>query len=101
MIDESIDSGTSVSAWTSLHRLRQQRRLVGERDAGVDVEHVGAGLDLGDGVGLDAAEVAGLHLLGEQLAAGRVDPLADHHERAAEPDHHLPGRRAQDGVGHE
>ena len=39
-------------------RVGQDRRLVGERDARVDVEHVGAGLDLGERVALDAAEVA-------------------------------------------
>ena len=56
-----------------------------QRDPGVDVEHVGAGLDLGQGVALDAAEVAGLHLLGQELAAGRVDALADDHERPSKP----------------
>ena len=73
----------------------EDRRLVGERDARVDVEHVGAGLDLGDRVALDAAEVAGLHLLGEQLAAGRVDALADDRERPVEADDDLAGRRAR------
>ena len=48
MIDESIDSGTSVIACTSWIGPGEQRRLVGERDAGVDVEHVGAGRDLGE-----------------------------------------------------
>ena len=67
----------------------QHRRLVGERDAGVDVEHVCAGFDLGDRVGFDPAEVAVLHLLGQQLAAGRVDALADHDEGTLEADHHL------------
>ena len=80
--------------------LGQDRRLVGQRDAGVDVEHVGAGLDLGEHVALDAAEVAGVHLLGQQLAAGRVDALADDHERPVEADDDLAGRRADDGVGH-
>ena len=36
-------------------------------------------------VALDAAEVAGLHLLGQELAAGRVDPLADDDERRSQP----------------
>ena len=69
MIDESIDNGTSVTDCTSWIALREQRRFVGERDAGVDVEHMRAAFDLRDRVGLDAAEVAVLHLLGEQLAA--------------------------------
>ena len=59
-VDERLDE---------LDRPRQDRRLVGERDARVHVEHVGARLDLGDRVALDAAEVAGLHLLGEELPA--------------------------------
>ena len=99
-MEESIDSGTSVTRLHELHGSRQQGRLVGQRDAGVDVEHVGAGLDLGHGIGLDAAEVAAHHLLGQQLATGRVDPLADHHERPVEADDDLPGGRAQDRLGH-
>ncbi len=78
----------------------QHRRLVGQRDAGIDVEHVRAGFDLGDRIGFDPAEVAVLHLLGQQLAPGRIDSFADHHEGAFEADHHLPCRRADNGVGH-
>ena len=76
-----------------LDGLGQDRRLVGQRDAGVDVEHVRAGLDLGERVALDPAEVAGLHLLGQQLAAGRVDALADDDERPVEADDDLARRR--------
>ena len=72
-----------------LDRVREDRRLVGERDAGVDVEHLRARLDLRDRVGDDGVEVAGRHLLGELLAAGRVDPLADDDERPVEADHDL------------
>ena len=39
--------GRSVASWTALQHLLQQLGLVDERDAGVDVEHVGAGLGLG------------------------------------------------------
>ena len=67
---------------------------------GVDVEHLGAGLDLGQDVALDAAEVAGLHLLGQGLAPGRVDALADDHERPVEADDDLARRGAEEGVGH-
>ena len=52
-------------------------------------------------VALDAAEVAGAHLLGQQLATGRVDALADDDERPIEADDDLAGRRAEDGVGHD
>ena len=51
-------------------------------------------------VALDPAEVARPHLLGEELAAGRVDPLADDHERPVVADDDLAGRRADDGLGH-
>src|SRR6185295_18159981 len=83
-----------------LDRLRQDGRLVGQRDAGVDVEHVRAGRDLGQDVALHAAEVARLHLLGQDLPPGGVDALADDHERPVRPDHHLAGHRADDGQGH-
>ena len=83
-----------------LDRLPQDRGLVGERDAGVDVEHLRARLDLRDRVGDDGVEVAGLHLLGQHLAAGRVDALADDDERAVEPDHDLLRGRGEDGLGH-
>ena len=66
-----------------LDRLGQDARLVGERDAGVDVEHLRAGLDLGQRVGLDLAVVADRHLGGELLAAGRIDALADDARTAA------------------
>ena len=64
--------------------LGEDRRLVGQRDPRVHVQHVRAGLDLGDRVALDPAEVAGLHLLGQELATGRVDALADDDERPVE-----------------
>ncbi len=83
-----------------MHDLGQDRRLVGQRNAGVDVQHVGAGLDLGDGVALDGREVAGGHLRGELLAAGRVDPLADDAERLVEADDDLLLVGGDDGVGH-
>ena len=93
-MEESIDSGTSVIDCTSCTALREDRRLVGERDAGVDVEHVGAGGDLRPRVGLDAAEVPGRHLGGEDLAPGGVDALADHDEGALEAEHDLAGLRS-------
>ncbi len=99
--DRRIDRQRQVGqALDELDGLGQDRRLVGQRDAGVDVEHLGAGLDLGQDIALDAAEVAGLHLLGKSLAAGRVDPLADDHERAVEADDDLARRGTEEGVGH-
>ena len=92
-MDESIDSGTSVSDCTSRTRLGQDGGLVGERDAGVDVEHVGAGRDLRQRIALDPAEVAAPHLLGQQLASGRVDALADDHEWPVVADDDLPAGR--------
>ena len=83
-----------------LDRLGQERRLVGQWDAGVDVEHVGAGGDLGQGIGLDPAEVAVLHLLCEQLSARWVDSFTDHDEGPLEADDDFLGRRGDHGVGH-
>ena len=67
-----------------LHRARQQGGLVGEGDAGVHVQHVGARLHLRQRVGLDAGEVVRRHLRREHLAAGGVDALANDDERAFE-----------------
>ncbi len=83
-----------------LDRVREDRGLVRERDAGVDVEHLGAGLDLRDRIGHHGVEVAGTHLLGELRAAGGVDPLPDDHERPVEADHHLARRRGQHRLAH-
>ena len=69
-----------------LHRAREDRRLIGERNSGIDVEHVGARLDLGARIRLDAAEVAGRHFGGEDLAPRRIDALADDDERSIEAD---------------
>ncbi len=99
--DRRVDRQRQVGqALDELDGPGQDGRLVGEGDAGVDVEHVGAGLDLGDHVALDAAEVAGLHLLGQELATGRVDALADDDERAVEADHGFARVGADDGVCH-
>ena len=78
-----MHSGRSVSALHERDRLAHQLDLVGERVADVDVEHVGAAGDLLRDVDLEPREVALLQLGLERLAAGRVDPLADHAERAA------------------
>ena len=61
--------------------LGEQLGLVGERDAHVDVEHRRAARDLLLDVDRDAREVAAAQRLGEDLAAGRVEPLADEAER--------------------
>ena len=79
-------------------RLRHQLDLVGERVADVDVEHVGAALDLLRDVDLELREVAGLQLRLERLAPGRVDPLADHAERLLRPDDDGPRPRLDDGI---
>ena len=75
-----------------LHGLRQDRGLVGEWDARVDIEHVRAGLHLRERVGDDPRIIARRHLGGEDLAAGRVDALTDDDERAVEADDDLFGR---------
>ena len=57
-------------------------RLVGARNARVHVQHVGAGLYLGDRIGAGDLEIArgesGQHL----LAARRIDSFADDDSRA-------------------
>ena len=83
-----------------LDGLREDRRLVGERNPGVDVQHVRAGFHLRARVGLDAAEIARGHFGGEELAPGRIDALADDHERAIKADDDLARGGTDDGVGH-
>ena len=78
--------GASVVLLDELEHLRQQLGLVDERDAGVDVEHVGARRHLRVRVDDDRREVAAAQLLGEPLAPGRVDPLADDAERLLRAD---------------
>ena len=70
---------------------REYRRLVGQRDACIDVEHVRPGLHLGDGIPLDPTVVAFRHLRREHLAPGGIDALADDDERALEADDDLLG----------
>ena len=86
-----------------LHQLDafgQDRRLVDQRDAGIDVEHLRAGLDLRHRIGDDAAVIAARHLLRQQLAPGRVDALADHDEALVETDHDLLLFRSDYSLGH-
>ena len=75
-----------------LYRHRQQRRLIGERNTGVHIEHMRTGLDLRERVGDHAAVVAGQHLGGQYLASGRVDALADDDEGPVEADDDLARR---------
>ena len=78
----------------------EDARLVGERNAGVDVEHLRARLDLGQRLGDDPAIVARRHFGRERLAPGRIDALADHDEAALEADDDFLGGGGDEGVGH-
>jgi hypothetical protein len=62
---------------------------------------VRTGGNLSQRISLDPTEVAVLHLFSQQLAAGRVDALADHHERPIEADRDLSRRRTKRCVRHE
>lgn len=84
-----------------LDRLRQDARLIGQRNAGVDIEHMGAGRDLRMHVGHHPAEIAGRHLCGQNLAAGRVDALADDDEGPLEADDDFPGGGTDNGICHD
>ncbi len=75
-------------------------RLVDQRNAGVDVEHLRAGLDPRQRLGRDARIVAGGHLGGQQLATRRVDALADDDEAALEADGHFARLGCDYRVGH-
>ena len=81
--------------------LRQNARLVRQGNAGVDVQHLGAGGHLGQGVRLHSGEVPGLHLLRQQLAAGGIDAFADDDEGSLKADGHFPAGGGKHGVCHE
>ena len=84
-----------------LDRACKNRRLIGQRNSRIDVQHMRAGLDLRARVRLDPGEVARRHLGGEYLAARRIDPLADDDEGSIETDDDLLGGGTDDGVGHD
>ena len=96
-----MDSGHVGDRLHQLDGARENRRLIGQRNARIHVEHVGAGLDLGARIRLDAGEIAGRHLGGEDLAPGRIDALADDDERPIEADDDFLGGGTDDGVGHD
>ncbi len=97
--DRGVDADRQVAdALHQLDCLGEQVGLVGQRHTHVDVQHVGAALDLGLDVTFDRAQVAGAQLLLEDPASGRVDPLADQAEPAAVTDHDLLRGRAEDGL---
>ncbi len=95
-VDEVLDD---------LQRLHEQRRLRGVRvdggNAGIDVEHGCAAGSLLQRILDHRLEVAGDHLGGQFLAAGRVDAFADHAEGLVEADDNFSGRRGDDRAGHE
>ena len=99
--DRRVDRQGNVDGL--LHQLDafgEDARLVGERNAGVDVEHLRARLDLRERVGDDARIVALRHFRRQQLAPRRIDPLADHHEAAFEADDDFLFGGGDDGFGH-
>ena len=90
--------GLSVSSCTSVIALASSSASSVSGHAHVDVEHVGAALDLGLDVALDRRQVAGAQLLLEDPPPGRVDPLADQAERPVVADDDLAAGAAQDGL---
>ena len=74
--------------------------FVGHWQPGIDVEHRGAGLDLGQGIAFDAAVITGRHFVGQQFAACWVDALADDDKRVFGTYEHLTRRRLEHCFGH-
>ena len=86
--DRTVDAERHVgNRLHELHHFGEDFRLVRQRNTGVHIEHLGACLDLRQGVGLHPRIIALLHLGGEQLASGRIDALPDHDEGLVEADH--------------
>ena len=80
------------------HHLRLGLFRLDAGNAYVDIENVGARLNLGQGILDHAVEVAGLHFCGETLASGRVDALADDHKRLVRANGDGAGCGFDDGV---
>jgi hypothetical protein len=90
--DGRIDGQRHIAdGLNELDGLGQDLSLVRERDACVDVQHVGARLHLRAGVGLDAAIVTPSHLGREHPAPRGIDAFTDDDERPLEADRHLLG----------
>ena len=68
-IEESMDRGTSVTLCTSLTACASRAGSSASGIPALTSSNVGAGGGLGQCVGLDPAEVAVAHLLGQQGAA--------------------------------
>jgi hypothetical protein len=59
-----------------LNALSQYPRLIGKRNTRVNVQHVGTGFNLRQGIRFDSAIVAAAHLFCQTFATCGVDPLA-------------------------
>ena len=64
-----------------LDHLHQQRRLIGARHTGIDVQDGCTGFNLRQRIGFDRVKIAGLELLLQLFAAGGVDALTDNRRR--------------------
>ena len=104
---ESFDNGRVYAEWhigNRLHQLyclAQNTGLIGQWNACVHVEHVGASLDLRQCVGFDPAVVAVFHLFRENFAARGVNALANNDKGLIEADVDFTGGGADGGRGHE
>ena len=79
----------------------KDRRFVHHRNAGIHIQHGGAGLDLGNGIGDHPFIVAFGHFGGQKLASGRVDAFTDHAEGRikSDDDFLFVGRNKSSGHG--
>ena len=99
--DGTVDGERHIcQALDQLDSLGEDARLIGERDTGIHVQHMGARRHLRESIGFDPAVIAVLHLLGQQFPPRRVDPLPDNYERSIEPDDNFLGRGGNEGVSH-
>ena len=99
-VEESMHSGTSTTSCTAFTTCES---IAGSSKPGIPAlrsSTAAPGLDLGDRVGLDRGHVAGLHLLGEDRAAGGVDAFADDRERVLVADVDLATGTGQRGDRH-
>ena len=83
-----------------LYGFGENSRLVGERNTGVDIQHVSTGCDLRQRITLHTTVITDFHFFGHDLAPGRIDSLTNQYEGALKADDQFSGGRADNRFRH-
>ena len=83
-----------------LDGFREDCRFVCQWNAGINIQHVRTGGNLGQGISLYSTKVSCSHFSSEDFPTSRVDPFADDDERPLEADDDFLGVRTDYSIGH-